>query len=370
MLTETVYNIMYSNAPELTVPAWLDLSSVIVGAFSGVLASQERKLDLVGTVAVCLMCGLGGGLIRDVILQTGSVYMLQSRWAIAVALLAGAFGFAFPGLFRRFPNLLEWVDILSVALFVCAGTDKAIVSEQLSLACVLMGVITGVGGGMLRDVFLGEVPRVFVRSHFYALCAVGGAVAYLACVRWLGLARTFSAIVSIVVTVTLRRISLGWDIKSPSDVDLTPALYHSASKVANTARDMVHREYWRSDSDAAGGSVGNAAGGSVGNAAGSRDGADADALQRRNSWRRAQASRSRRSRKASRPHFEEARPTEARVPQGSRLVKNDQLSESTVQEQPGNDLTVLHEPALNASPRKEATGRKTTTPSDLKRRKS
>lgn len=236
MLTETTYNLIYSNAPQLMVPTWLDLSSVIVGSFSGVLASQERKLDLVGTIAVCLLCGLGGGLIRDVILQTGSVYMLQSRWAILVTLIAGVFGFAFPGLFRRFPNLLEWVDIFSVALFVCAGTDKAIVSQQLSLACVLMGVITGVGGGMLRDVFLGEVPRVFVRSHFYALCAVGGAVVYLACVRWGGLGRPFSAFVSVAVTVTIRRISLWRDIKTPSDVDLTPALYRSAGRVAGSAR--------------------------------------------------------------------------------------------------------------------------------------
>ncbi|MGN0056130.1 MAG: trimeric intracellular cation channel family protein [Atopobiaceae bacterium] len=236
MLTETTYNLIYSNAPQLMVPTWLDLSSVIVGSFSGVLASQERKLDLVGTIAVCLLCGLGGGLIRDVILQTGSVYMLQSRWAILVTLIAGVFGFAFPGLFRRFPNLLEWVDIFSVALFVCAGTDKAIVSQQLSLACVLMGVITGVGGGMLRDVFLGEVPRVFVRSHFYALCAVGGAVVYLACVRWGGLGRAFSAFVSVAATVTIRRISLWRDIKTPSNVDLTPALYRSAGRVAGSAR--------------------------------------------------------------------------------------------------------------------------------------
>ncbi|MDD5800742.1 MAG: TRIC cation channel family protein [Coriobacteriales bacterium] len=236
MLTETTYNLIYSNASQLMVPTWLDLSSVIVGSFSGVLASQERKLDLVGTIAVCLLCGLGGGLIRDVILQMGSVYMLQSRWAILVTLIAGVFGFAFPGLFRRFPNLLEWVDIFSVALFVCAGTDKAIVSQQLSLACVLMGVITGVGGGMLRDVFLGEVPRVFVRSHFYALCAVGGAVVYLACVRWGGLGRTFSAFVSVVATVTIRRISLWRDIKTPSNVDLTPALYRSAGRVAGSAR--------------------------------------------------------------------------------------------------------------------------------------
>lgn len=228
MLAEGIYTAIFAstNAP-LSVPVWLDLSSVIVGSFSGVLASQERDLDLVGTIAVCFMCGLGGGLIRDVILQTGSVYMLQSRWPILVALIAGLFGFMFPGLFRRFPNLLEWVDIASVALFVCAGTDKAIASEQLALACILMGVITGVGGGMLRDVFLGEVPRVFRRSHFYALCAVGGALVYFICARWIGFVRPLCAALSVLTTMGLRRLSLHFDIKSPAHLDLTPRFLRS-----------------------------------------------------------------------------------------------------------------------------------------------
>lgn len=237
-----------SNAP-LDVPVWLDLSCVIVGSFSGVLSSQKRDLDLVGTLAVCLICALGGGLVRDVILQTGSVYMLQSRWAIPVSLVAGLFGFVFPSLIGRFPNLLEWVDIASVALFVCAGTDKAIVSGQYSLACVLMGVITGVGGGMFRDVFLGEVPHVFQRSHYYALSAVAGAVVYLACARWIGLVRPLCAILSIAVTVGLRRLSLRFDIKSPAHLDLTPELYRSAERAAHLRKgpqDKKDRESSRS----------------------------------------------------------------------------------------------------------------------------
>lgn len=216
MLAEGIYASVFasSNAP-LAVPAWLDLSCVIVGSFSGVLSSQKRDLDLVGTLAVCMICALGGGLIRDVILQTGSVYMLQSRWAIPVSLVAGLFGFVFPSLIARHPDLLEWVDIASVALFVCAGTDKAIASGQYSLACVLMGVITGVGGGVLRDVFLGEVPHVFRRSHYYALCAVAGAVVYLIGVRWIGLVRPLCAALSFAVTVVLRRVSLKFDLMSP-----------------------------------------------------------------------------------------------------------------------------------------------------------
>lgn len=225
-----------TDANTLNLPLWLDLAAVVVGSFSGVLAAQERRLDLVGMLALCFLSGLGGGLLRDVIMQVGNVYMLQSRWAIPVSLAAGLFGFVFPGLFRQFPHLLEWVDMLSVALFVVTGTDKAIVYNLYPMACVLMGILTGVGGGMLRDVFLGEVPRVFVRSNLYALCAVAGAVTYYGCIEWAGLRRPWAAVACVVVTVGLRRLSLRYGILSPSNVDLTPEIEEPARKVAGWAR--------------------------------------------------------------------------------------------------------------------------------------
>lgn len=224
------------DANNLNLPLWLDLAAVAVGSFSGVLAAQKRGLDLVGMVALCFMCGLGGGLIRDVIMQVGNVYMLQSRWAIPVALAAGVFGFAFPGLFRKFPRLLEWADILSVALFVATGTDKAIAYNLYPMACVLMGIVTGVGGGMLRDVFMGEVPRVFVRSNLYALCAVAGAVTYYGCIEWVRLRRPWAAVACVLVTVGLRRLSLRYHILSPAGRDWTPELEEQARWVAHHAR--------------------------------------------------------------------------------------------------------------------------------------
>ncbi len=222
----------------LALPLWLDLAAVAVGSFSGVLSAQKRHLDLVGMLALCFCCGLGGGIIRDAIMQVGNVYVLNSRWAIPVSIAAGIFGFAFPGIFHRFPRLFEWVDVLSLALFVATGTDKAIAYELHASACILMGLLTGVGGGAIRDVFLGEVPRIFKRGNLYALCAVAGSIAYYVCIVFLRLRRPWAAAASVVVTVGLRQLSLRYNILSPTSVDLTPGVSREARKVAHEVRHV------------------------------------------------------------------------------------------------------------------------------------
>ena len=140
----------------LMLPAWLELAAVVVGSLSGSLVAIERQLDLTGCVALSLICGLGGGLIRDVIMQEGDVYMLNSTAAIVLCVVAGAIVFHFPTALRRVPNAIEWADILSVGLFCAAGVNKALMYGLGGVQAVLMGVITGVGGGMLRDVFFGR----------------------------------------------------------------------------------------------------------------------------------------------------------------------------------------------------------------------
>lgn len=218
------------------MPQWLDLLAVLVGAIAGVLVSQERKLDLVGFVGMCLICALGGGLLRDSIMQVGSVYALDSRWPVTLCVIAALVGFCFPSAALIFPKLYEWVDIVSVALFVIAGTDKAIVHQLYPSGIVLMGTITGVGGGMLRDVFLGEVPKVFQRSNFYALCAVMGSICYFVCICLLGFDQTVSSVATVAVVVLLRQASLRFNIMSPADVDLTPKVVETGRRVARDVR--------------------------------------------------------------------------------------------------------------------------------------
>lgn len=220
----------------LQIPIWLDLASVIVGALAGVWAAQERKLDLVGYIGLGFLCGLGGGLIRDMAMQVGSVYMLQSPYAIPFVVATGIIGYFFPQIIKRYPNLLDWLDILSVGLFVVAGTDKAIHYNLYPMACMLMGVLTGVGGGMMRDVFLGDTPRIFQRSNFYAMAAVGGAIAYFLLVGNLAVNQNLAAGISVLTTIALRRVSLHYNIMTPVDMDLAPAVTKASKKITKHVR--------------------------------------------------------------------------------------------------------------------------------------
>ena len=234
-----------ASGPDVTavaIPAWLDASAVAVGSVSGVLVATERKLDLVGFIVLAMLGGLGGGLIRDLIIQHNDVYMVNSSYAIPMTVLVGCGGFLFPSLLTRFPHLIEWVDIISVGLFAAAGTDKAFLYGLYPVSAVLMGSITSVGGGMMRDIFLGEVPRIFRRSNWYALCAIAGAATYYLCAAVLMLHKGWAAIICVGITLLLRRLSLRYNLYSPANVDLEPAVRRTAHSVAEAAREATSNE--------------------------------------------------------------------------------------------------------------------------------
>ena len=231
-------------SPELmavSLPTWVDLMSVVVGSAGGVIVARSRHLDAVGFVGLALLCGLGGGLIRDIMMQVGSVYMLDSPFAIPASVATGLVAFLFPQPLDRAGNLLEWLDIAAVALFALVGTDKALVHGFLPASCILMGIMTGVGGGMLRDVFLGEVPRIFQRSNLYALCALAGSATYYLAVVACSVNKLWGGALCILVTIALRRWSLHYNVQSPADVDLGP---HVTAPVRKMSR-YVRVSRWR-----------------------------------------------------------------------------------------------------------------------------
>lgn len=229
-------------ASSVPMPVWLDLAAVFVGSISGLFYARERHLDLVGYIALAILCGLGGGLVRDTIMQTGDVYLLSSQGPIIVAITCGVVGFLFPRSLLRYPGLLEWVDIISVGLFAAAGADKAIRYQLFPVPIVFMGTITGVGGGMMRDVFMGEVPRIFKRSNLYAICATAGSLSYYLCVVFLHLNKVWAAAFCVLVTLGLRRLSLRFDIYSPADVDLEPAVLSATNRAKEAAREAAENE--------------------------------------------------------------------------------------------------------------------------------
>ena len=200
------------------------------------MVARARHLDAVGFIGLALLCGLGGGLIRDVMMQVDSVYMLDSPFAIPASVATGLIAFLFPQPLDRAGSLLEWLDIMAVALFALVGTDKAIVYGFYPASCVLMGIMTGVGGGMLRDVFLGEVPRIFQKSNLYALCALAGGVAYYLAVVCLSINKLWGSVICVAVTICLRRWSLRFNVQTPADVDLGPRVAAPVKRAARRVR--------------------------------------------------------------------------------------------------------------------------------------
>lgn len=227
-------------AVAVSLPAWLDLAAVIVGSLAGVGEASRRKLDAVGFVGLALICGLGGGLVRDIMMQRGGVYMLESPYAIPASVITGCLGFLFPHALSHVPGLLEWVDITAVALFAAVGTDKALVNGYLPASCVLMGIMTGVGGGMLRDVFLGDVPKIFQRSNLYALCAIGGAVTYWFAAVSADINKVWAMLLCVAVTIGMRRWSLHYNVMSPADVNLSPHVKRQVHRIARVVQITRH----------------------------------------------------------------------------------------------------------------------------------
>lgn len=230
---------LFATYPELaavSLPTWVDLASVIVGSAGGVAVARARHLDAVGFVGLALLCGLGGGLIRDVMMQVGSVYMLDSPFAIPASVATALVAFLFPQPIDRAGRLLEWLDIMAVALFALVGCDKALVHELYPASCLFMGIMTGVGGGMLRDVFLGEVPHIFQRSNLYAVCALAGSATYYAAVIGLSMSKLWAGLLCVAVTTGLRRWSLRFNVQTPADVDLGPRVSEPVRRAARIVR--------------------------------------------------------------------------------------------------------------------------------------
>lgn len=204
----------------VAIPLAFELLAVVVAAATGALTARENKLDLVGAIGLAVLVSLGGGLIRDVILQEGNVYILRQPLALPVAIATAAAVFTFPVMVEKPDRLVAALDIFSVGLFAVMGADKTMLYGYPAITCVMMGFFTAVGGGLLRDVCLARVPYIFQRSNLYAIAAIAGALTYIVLVQCLDIWNIAAAVIGVAVTMAVRWWSIRYNIMSPTEVDL------------------------------------------------------------------------------------------------------------------------------------------------------
>ncbi len=183
----------------------LDLSGTFLFGLEGALAGLTAGLDLLGVLVVAFATALGGGILRDVVIGALPPQSIRDWRYPAVALIAGLTTFMLHGIASTVSaGAVVYLDAAALGLFAVAGAQKAIEYDIQPFVAVLLGGLTAVGGGVVRDVLTGHVP-VVLRTDFYATAALLGAAAFVIA-RRAGLSQPACAALGFAVCFALRSI--------------------------------------------------------------------------------------------------------------------------------------------------------------------
>jgi uncharacterized membrane protein YeiH len=196
---------------------WLyvfDQIGVAVFAVSGVLAAGRKQLDWVGVLVIATLTAIGGGTIRDVLLERHPIFWIADPTYLLVIVGATVATLLYVRVRPPPGNALLFADALGLALFAISGAQIAEAQTLAPLIVVLMGTITGVAGGVLRDVLCAEIPLI-LRRDIYATAAVAGVSVYWLA-QTLGTPRPWSACAGMLVIVALRFAAIQWGLHLPT----------------------------------------------------------------------------------------------------------------------------------------------------------
>ncbi|MBN8451542.1 trimeric intracellular cation channel family protein [Accumulibacter sp.] len=193
---------------------WVGMAAVAVNALTGVLDSGRKQMDLIGALLVAVATALGGGTVRDLLLDR-NVF-----WVVDQAYLAAALGTAVVTFFvaracRVPPRLFLIPDAIGLALFTIVGTQVALQWHAPWLVASLMGVITGAVGGVLRDILCNDVPLIFLQGELYASAAWAGALAMIA-LQETGIAPVHASWAGMAIVLGLRLAAIRFRLVLPT----------------------------------------------------------------------------------------------------------------------------------------------------------
>jgi uncharacterized membrane protein YeiH len=192
----------------------LDLLGVAVFAISGVLAAGRKRLDVLGGAVIAVVTAIGGGTLRDVLLDRHPIFWIADPTYLWVILGATAVTLGYVRFWIASRRALLVADALGLAFFTIGGVEIAQQTGHSDLIALLMGTITGVAGGVLRDVLLGEIPLIFRPGRLYATAAIAGAALYVL-LAGQGIPSEAAALAGMGATAGLRLAAIFWRLELP-----------------------------------------------------------------------------------------------------------------------------------------------------------
>lgn len=192
---------------------WMDMAGVIVFALSGVILACRTRMDPFGMLVLAAVTGIGGGTLRDLVLGVPVFWVVDPTYLWVILITVGVSIIGFHYIHRLSRGILPVADAFGLALFAVIGAHKALSLEASGVVAVLMGLLTGTGGGMVRDILARRVPMV-LREQIYATAAIVGGVVYVGLV-----ALEVDAVIAIglafAITLGTRLAAIYWHLALP-----------------------------------------------------------------------------------------------------------------------------------------------------------
>ncbi len=192
----------------------LEMLGTAAFAVSGALAASRKRMDIFGFCVLALMPAVGGGTIRDIIIDRVPVFWVSDNRYVAVAIIAALVVFFSPHPPGSRRQVLVWADALGLALFAALGTEICLQHDTGPLVAVMLGVTTAVTGGMIRDVICNEIPLILSRE-IYATAAFAASLTYVLADR-LALSDNVSLAAAVLVGVAVRGLAIIYNWSLPS----------------------------------------------------------------------------------------------------------------------------------------------------------
>ena len=198
----------------MTLIKFIEIMAILVGAFSGFIEARRKRMDLVGVFTVAFITAFGGGTLRDILLDKRPLFWVtHQEYAILIFILALVAAPAIRTLRQVVSErMIVVADAIGLGMFAIAGVASALDANMPIFIASMMGVITGIFGGVLRDIVCNEVPMVFRDGKPYAICAFIGSWMYLLMKKF-GVDPDFALWTSAMVITSLRLLTWKFDMR-------------------------------------------------------------------------------------------------------------------------------------------------------------
>ena len=191
----------------------IEVLGTISFAMSGSFAAMQKRLDPFGVLIIAFVTSVGGGTIRDLLLDV-PIFWMRDLWTCSLIFITCVFSMFFKSLERNFKVTLFIFDSFGLGLFTIIGIQKGMGLDFHPLICLTLGTITGCFGGIIRDTLLNRIPLIFRQEIYATACIIGGAI-YLLLDRYSTLSHTFVQIVTILLIVAIRTLAVKYHWQFP-----------------------------------------------------------------------------------------------------------------------------------------------------------